>query len=250
MATELGTTYTVNSITCAVTPVVSTSTQILVTSVQLLTHGTIQGMFNMSSGGSFGAGFLSGAASSIVCSMMDNTFGDGGMILAGGLTGGVANAIAGGDFVRGFTEGLIVSALNHAMKGHRGISKGGEDKLNLQKGATIEQIIEAINKLPKGSVVSGEELARITGNHLVSINVDNIQKVASGMKIDLTWTGNLLMKRTNVRFDDGAIFSIMQVGTKLYINNSTGSYYGEPLRLFIDNNSYSQKGTIFHPIFK
>ena len=45
--------------------------------------------------------------------MMGNSLGAGGMILAGAIVGGVANTLAGGDFVRGFVEGLIVSALNH-----------------------------------------------------------------------------------------------------------------------------------------
>jgi hypothetical protein len=98
-------------------------------------------------GGNFGSGFAAGAVSSLVSSGIQslgevgidgeingnkfaiknefgNTDGYKAIILAsGGLSGGLASSIAGGNFMDGVKQGLITSGLNHLAH----MSLGGED---------------------------------------------------------------------------------------------------------------------------
>jgi hypothetical protein len=50
-------------------------------------------------------------------------------ILAGGVSGGLAAEISGGDFIKGFTTGVIVSAFNHAV--HESNNYTGDDDANV-----------------------------------------------------------------------------------------------------------------------
>ncbi len=63
-------------------------------------------------GGNFGSGFLSGASSSSVSSIIgDSDF----QIVGGGISGGIGSAIGGGNFFQGFGQGIAVSAFNHTL---------------------------------------------------------------------------------------------------------------------------------------
>ncbi|WP_185113851.1 RHS repeat-associated core domain-containing protein [Chryseobacterium indologenes] len=97
-------------------------------------HAYTGGVMSALDGGSFGAGALSGAISSMMASsiqglgtdfgaskaagkMMYNNFGKDlmktTMIVTGGLSGGISAAIAGGNFWDGFKQGIISAGLNH-----------------------------------------------------------------------------------------------------------------------------------------
>lgn len=97
-------------------------------------HAYTGGVMSALDGGSFGAGALSGAISSMMASsiqglgtdfgaskaagkMMYNNFGKDlmktTMIVTGGLSGGISAAIAGGNFWDGFKQGIITAGLNH-----------------------------------------------------------------------------------------------------------------------------------------
>jgi hypothetical protein len=101
-------------------------------------HGITGGMMSEIQGGNFDSGFAAGAVSSLVSSAIQglgetgeigtnakgdsyavkNAFGKSPeykavMIAAGGLSGGLSSAIAGGKFWDGVKQGLITSGLNH-----------------------------------------------------------------------------------------------------------------------------------------
>jgi hypothetical protein len=81
-----------------------------------LAHGISDGATGEPQGGQFKHGFVSGAISSVVSSGA-NALGTGPeiMIAAGGLSGGLGSWATGGSFWDGVKQGIITSALNHAM---------------------------------------------------------------------------------------------------------------------------------------
>ncbi|MDR2121540.1 MAG: hypothetical protein LBP34_00305, partial [Flavobacteriaceae bacterium] len=108
-------------------------------------HGMSEGLMNSIEGGSFMAGFASGAMSSLVSSGIGalgtnysgagayqdangnygpNKFGASNYfkavsIASGGLSGGISSVIAGGNFWKGVRQGVIVAGLNHLAHGIR-----------------------------------------------------------------------------------------------------------------------------------
>ena len=75
-------------------------------------------------------GFAAGAISSAAATFAGDVLKAGpvGQILAGGVSGGLAAEISGGDFIKGFTTGVIVSAFNHwAHKAAEGGGGGSKD---------------------------------------------------------------------------------------------------------------------------
>ncbi len=100
-------------------------------------HGVSSGLMSEIGGGTFASGFAAGAVSSLVSSGI-GALGEGGgyyldddytqwsniasrnpglikaaTIAAGGLSGGFSSTIAGGKFIDGFRQGVIVAGLNH-----------------------------------------------------------------------------------------------------------------------------------------
>jgi RHS repeat-associated protein len=91
---------------------------------QALAHGVIGGIQSSASGGSFRSGFMSGVVSSGVSTLIgaaanvlefNTTQKVVSMILAGGLSGGIASRMSGGNFIDGAKQGLMTSALNHGL---------------------------------------------------------------------------------------------------------------------------------------
>lgn len=103
-------------------------------------HGLSGGVMSSLDGGNFGSGFLAGMISSVISTGIQalgtnftgsgalqdanrnyismNSFGSGDlikatMIVAGGLSGGISSAIAGGKFWQGIKQGIMTSGLNH-----------------------------------------------------------------------------------------------------------------------------------------
>ncbi len=114
-----------------------------------LAHGysqaTISGVFG-SDVRNFGSTFVAGAVASLVGSglqaagLKDLPL----LYLGGALSGGIAAAITGGDFLEGAATGLIVTALNHGHEALRRNSQG-QQKLNQQKIKA-----NTIDKTPNG----------------------------------------------------------------------------------------------------
>ena len=111
-----------------------------------LAHGysqaTISGVFG-SDVSNFGSSFAAGAVSSLVGSGLQAAGLKGLPLLyfGGALSGGLAAAITGGDFLEGAATGLIVTALNHGFReAFDNLTSQGQQKQNQQK--TEEQIKE------------------------------------------------------------------------------------------------------------
>ena len=89
---------------------------------QTVAHGVLGGTMTMLNGGQFGHGFVAGAVGSMAGYGAGKLLGGvnnvylqaGGIVLAGGVSGGVASVAAGGKFWDGFRNGLISAGLNHA----------------------------------------------------------------------------------------------------------------------------------------
>ncbi|NJM14988.1 MAG: RHS repeat-associated core domain-containing protein [Bacteroidales bacterium] len=93
---------------------------------QTLAHGHLGGMMSGMSGGTYGQGFLSGAAGSLVATGAGSLFSDAskgvqalGTIGGGALAGGIGAEIAGGNFWDGARNGAISAGLNHGI--HSGL---------------------------------------------------------------------------------------------------------------------------------
>jgi RHS repeat-associated protein len=93
---------------------------------QTLAHGHLGGVMSGMSGGTYGQGFLSGAAGSLVATGAGSLFGDAskgvqalGTIGGGALAGGIGAEIAGGNFWDGARNGAISAGLNHGI--HSGL---------------------------------------------------------------------------------------------------------------------------------
>ena len=81
-------------------------------------HGLASGVFNALDGGSFGSGFISGAAASGIGSLAQGVnMNPGLMVLSTSSMGGFAAWVTGGDFVSGALQGLQIGMLNHVMHG-------------------------------------------------------------------------------------------------------------------------------------
>ena len=102
----------------------SVAGEICKASFQVVAHGTLGGCSTYARGGEFGVGFASGAVSSAISSITVGICGVAKvseawtkrvLVAAGGLSGGAASKIAGGDFWDGVCNGLISSGLNHAL---------------------------------------------------------------------------------------------------------------------------------------
>ncbi len=79
-------------------------------------HGVSSGLVNVLSGGNFGQGFVAGAVSSSLGSLVKGVKMDPGLkVLSSSTIGGVATWAAGGDFLTGALQGLKVGLFNHAM---------------------------------------------------------------------------------------------------------------------------------------
>jgi hypothetical protein len=89
--------------------------------IQTLAHGHLGGVMSGINGGTYGQGFLSGAAGSLIgsgaSSLLKNA-GAGlqavGTVTAGALAGGIGAEIMGGNFWDGARNGAISAGLNHA----------------------------------------------------------------------------------------------------------------------------------------
>ncbi len=101
---------------------------------QVVAHGTLGGISTCARGGDFLTGFASGAVSSAISSLtvgiceaaqVSEAWTKRIMVAAGGLSGGAASKIAGGDFWDGLCNGLICAGLNHAM--HLVVEGGSPD---------------------------------------------------------------------------------------------------------------------------
>ena len=83
---------------------------------QAVAHGLYNGISTELQGGKFIHGFASGSISSISGSLTGGLkMGVVGKVAIGGVTGGVVSAVVGGDFYRGFLQGAIITAFNHAL---------------------------------------------------------------------------------------------------------------------------------------
>ena len=90
---------------------------------QTLAHGYLGGVMSGMNGGSFGSGFLSGAAGSLAAggtgALLKGINNQGlmaaGVVAAGAVTGGLGAELAGGNFWDGARNGAISAGLNHAM---------------------------------------------------------------------------------------------------------------------------------------
>lgn len=79
-------------------------------------HGLASGVFNALDGGSFGSGFISGAAASGIGSFAQGAnMNSGLMVLSTSSMGGFAAWVTGGDFLMGAMQGMQIGMLNHAM---------------------------------------------------------------------------------------------------------------------------------------
>lgn len=93
---------------------------------QALAHGISGEMMSVMNGGKLGAGFLSGAISSVSSSALGGSINKLNKlqqasitITIGGVTGGIGAELADGKFIHGFRQGVITSGLNHAI--HKGV---------------------------------------------------------------------------------------------------------------------------------
>ena len=92
-------------------------------SFQILAHGNLGGLMNLSGGGSYGQGFASGAFSSAASSVMGPVINRienpalqlGSVTGFGAVSGGIASYIAGGTFHTGFRNGAISAGFNHGL---------------------------------------------------------------------------------------------------------------------------------------
>ena len=89
---------------------------------QTLAHGHLGGIMSGMSGGTYGQGFLSGSAGSLIgggaSSLLQNSgpvFQAIGTVSAGALAGGIGAEIMGGNFWDGARNGAISAGLNHAV---------------------------------------------------------------------------------------------------------------------------------------
>ena len=102
---------------------VSKASSALITGAfQTVAHGTLGGINSVFNGGGFGSGFLSGAAGSVAGGLGGKAFAKAGRVLkgvgttiTGGVAGGLASSVAGGNFWDGFRNGAISAGLNHAV---------------------------------------------------------------------------------------------------------------------------------------
>lgn len=138
-------------------------------------HGMASGLMSKLDGGDFTTGFLSGAVSSLIGSGI-GAIGNSGVgelgkigslstrnpilfkaitITSGALSGGFSSAIAGGKFIDGFKQGLIVSGLNHASHDVIMELKGGgkttladyKDDINKRLDGRISELNEEQNSI-------------------------------------------------------------------------------------------------------
>ena len=79
-----------------------------------------------------------------------------GQILAGGVSGGLAAEISGGDFIKGFTTGIIVSAFNHAA--HEAAEGGGVELSENEYYKLSDKNKKDYVKMPKEALVMEKEI--------------------------------------------------------------------------------------------
>lgn len=97
---------------------------------QTAAHGLYNGISSELQGGKFIHGFAAGAFGSLGASLSKDILkvGTVGQIFAGGVSGSIGSAVIGGNFYRGFVQGIIVSAFNHTLHnamGEEGSGDGG-----------------------------------------------------------------------------------------------------------------------------
>jgi RHS repeat-associated protein len=187
-------------------------------------HGMASGLMSKLDGGDFTTSFLSGAVSSLVSSGV-GAIGNSGVgelgkigslstrnpilfkaitITSGALSGGFSSAIAGGNFIDGFKQGLIVSGLNHAS--HDVIMElkdGGKSTLADYKDEINERLDSRISEL-------NEDLAKIDKKISEANAANKLNKVQS-LNTDRR---EILIKLNEIR------------GTQTRINNLLNSNHG------------------------
>ena len=82
-----------------------------------------------------------------------------GQILAGGVSGGLAAEISGGDFIKGFTTGVIVSAFNHAA--HEAAEGGGVELSENEYYKLSDKNKKDYVKMPKEALVMEKEIIQL-----------------------------------------------------------------------------------------
>ena len=81
------------------------------------THGVLNGAVNSIEGKNFGAGFVSGAAASLLASGTDALgAGYGGMVASSMVGGSIGSALMGGSWVEGAFTGVNIAMYNHGWK--------------------------------------------------------------------------------------------------------------------------------------
>jgi RHS repeat-associated protein len=195
-------------------------------------HGITSGIMSDIQGGTFASGFAAGAVSSLVSSGIQSLGETGGiktafgnsdsykavLIASGGLSGGIASTIAGGNFWDGMRQGLITSGLNHlAHEVSSGF--GGEDENtnendppNKYKRFFANKLNEAQNSYNKSKIglrqiFNGAEITggtmEIAGS-LGAIFTDGatLSIAAEGFKISTFGTaGNVIMDIIEGQYD-------------------------------------------------
>ena len=202
-----------------------------------LAHGysqaTISGVFG-SDVSNFGSSFAAGAVSSLVGSGLQAAGLKGLPLLyfGGALSGGVAAAITGGDFLEGAATGLIVTALNHGFhEAFDNLTSQGQQKQNQQKteeqkkennckvSVKISNNVLQLGIIHKGTVEMG------IGVELMGHEINSIS--TNGINFDPTETNSLTLDFKIAGFGIGAevsksyeTYNSFSNGTK-YTGNST-----------------------------
>jgi hypothetical protein len=232
--------------------------------MQTLSHGHLGGIMSGMSGGTYGQGFLSGAAGSLIAggtsSLLKNA-GSGfralGTVAGGGIAGGIGAEISGGEFWDGFRNGAISAGLNHAA--HFGVMKlSGVDQI----ANNAEEVLDNLTAYEEGSKITGETIADLNPEKLSLADnaIKYLTRTETGFNLKMTWLGRQAISLSGLTINDNSHFTVNSLTINqdnIYHINSPGNkiYFNKNLvdfNIYLNNNRWSIYQSInpYHNVWK